>query len=205
MPASFLMRAGSLTPASALLDGSEADGTNIFTGAPGLTADWNATNATLTTGALLSPDGTTNAANLVENSSTARHDVQQQTPFGGAFVADAARWSVYAKQGSRRYLNFSLYIASAYRLHVFADLQTGTITDSGSTGLTISNQTIAAAVNGFWKVSVDLDLSPLPSTLENGYFIYRISDVSTGSDAEITYAGNGSGNIYLWRPKLVVI
>jgi hypothetical protein len=203
MVASFLIRAGGLASA-ALLDGSEADGTNLFTGAPGFTSGWTANESTVTTAAAVAPDGTTTAAELKENSNTSRHSVDQLTPFGGALAVSAGIWSVYGKQGSRRYLQLSLYTAGAYRLHVFADLQTGTITDSGATGITLNSSSIQAAVNGFWKVTTQFEMAPT-SLLENSYYLYALSDVSSGGDAEVSYAGNGSGNIYLWRPKLVAI
>lgn len=196
---------GAFTASSGLLDGSEADGTQLLVGNAAMTSDWLTSEATLTASAVLAPNGATDGATAVENTNNTRHIVYQQR---SSLTADATfRASVYAKFNTRRYmqLQWSSDNGTAGNALAYFDLQTGAVTDTEITGgaQSVANATISAAVNGYYKCSVDVRLS---ATTTAGYFILSLSNVGTygaplDSDCP-TYTGTSSG-IYLWRPKLV--
>lgn len=195
---------GAFTQGSGLLDGSEADGTDVLISSnAGMTSGWNATNATLTTAVTTAPDGTTTAALLTENSSDTRH-----------FVATASlpqttgtiTGSIYAKANGRRYLQMHFSDSSgANRAFIYADLQTFTLTDTATIGTaSITSSSIEAANEGFYKISA---LVQVNSVLDDTYLQFALSDVATyGAPLSIhmpSYTGDGTSGIYLWRPKLV--
>jgi len=207
MTAAFLIRAGGLV-GSSLLDGSESDGTQLFAGNAAMTSDWTGVNATLTASVTTAPNGATDAASLIENSSNVRHIIYQQR--NGIITADGTcRVSIYAKATGRRYLMIQAASnnGTAGNAYAYFDLQSpGAVTDSGVTGgaQSASNASITAAASSFYKCSVDMRLS---ATTNNVYFIYALSNVGAYGapleDDNPQYTGDGSSGHYLWRPKLV--
>jgi hypothetical protein len=112
-------------------------------------------------------------------------------------------FSVYAKENTIRYVQ--LLIGSDGGAYVYADLQTGTITAADDTGgnLTYVSSSIAAAVNGFYKVSLSASLGYGFST----YYHIALSDRSThtaplSSDSPQFTTSN---SLYVWRPKVTEV
>jgi hypothetical protein len=191
-----------------LLDGSESDGTNLFSGTDAMTSSWGAgaVNTVFTNAAAVASNGANDASSLIEAGNTARHILYQQV-FGLA-ANQAVRFSVYAKATGRRYLQL-LYGSSsgtAGNIYAYFDLQTGNVTDSGVTGgaQSATNVSMTAAVNGYYKCTVDCLAS---ATTTSTYMIFSLSDVGTfgaplDSDCP-SYLGDSVSGAYLWRPKLV--
>jgi hypothetical protein len=204
MVASFLIRAGSY--AAGGLDGSESDGTQLFAGNAAMTTDWTAVDATFTASAVTAPNGATDAGSLVENTANTRHILYQYSQ--NIIATDGTvRWSVYAKANGRRYLAmFANAEGNGGDGYAYFDLQTGTVTDSGVTGVaqSTSNVSISVGANGFYKCSADFRME---SVINDVYYIFAMSDVGTYgaplSSNNPSYTGGGSSMIYLWRPKLV--
>lgn len=200
---------GAFTPAASggLLDGSESDGTQLFSGNAAMTSDWSTAESTLTANAVLAPNGATDAASHIENGANNRHIVYQQRI--SVTTADATlRVSIYAKATGRRYLAVFCNAANGTSGDAYAyfDLNTGTVTGSGVTGgaQSVANTSMTAAVNSFYKCTGDYRLS---ATTDNIYFIFCLSDVGTYgaplTDGNPSYAGDSTSGHYLWRPKLV--
>jgi len=187
-----------------LLDGSESDGTNLITDSGHLDfSGWNTLNSTLTANNATAPDGTTTAARMLEDSSTGRHILYLTPGFitaGGTYT-----YSFYAKSITRRY--FQLLVAGSSKIYAYFDLQTGTVTDSGTANPDGSTAVIStnceAGANGFYKCTLR-GICDGTSTLP--YFVPSLSDVATyGSPLDAnspSYAGNTSNGAYLWRPKM---
>ena len=202
MVASFFIRAGSY--AAGGLDGSESDGTNLLsTGFPGFTAGWTTEDVTLTAAATASPSGSTDAASVVENGSNTRHDIYY-THSGAAIGTCTA--SAYMKAFGRRYAVIQLADDGGNGFQFYADLQDGLITDTEVFGTgSISSTSIAAAVNGFYKVSASGSFGA--SETGDRYFTIALSNVATYgaplSNELPQYTGDGTSGIYVWRGKLV--
>ncbi len=195
---------GAFTASSAVLNGSESDGTNIATsGFPGLTTGWTSENVTLTAAATTAPDGATTAASIVENSSDARHIVYY-VHTGAAIGTFTA--SVYLKAFGRRYAVLQLADDGDNSASLYVDLQDGIITDTEvkNTG-SISSTSIATGANGFFKVTVQGSLGG--GETGDRYLIIGLSNVSTyGAPLQLDlpqYTGDGTSGVYAWRPKLV--
>lgn len=193
---------GAFTQSAALLDGSEADGTNVLPGGVGMTTGWSTVNGTLTNATTTASDGTTTASTFEDNANDNRHIVYSQI---GASSVGVAVISIYAKQNTLRYLQMLPSDSSGFNKgYVYADLQTGTITDSGNIGTaTVNSTSIQAGANGFWKITMNITFD------RNGSYIqFATSTVSTYG-APLTenspqYVGS-SQSVYLWRPKMVLL
>lgn len=193
-----------LRPAAggALLDGSESDGTNVL--AP--LGSYLGAGATLTTDVELAPDGTTTAAFIKEDSSTARHIVYQS--LAGGAMSRAFTYSIYAKANGRRYLVVYFSDSSSNSCYMYCDLQTGVVTDDGGGGTgVVSSTTAEAAVNGFYKFTMYGDLGASENNGSTKYPVLALSDVGTyGSPLDSDnpqYAGDNTSGAWVWRPKLV--
>lgn len=179
-----------------LLDGSESDGTQIFTGNASFST-WSFEQTAITAGST-APDGSSNAVVYYNNndSNSARH-IAYQNP---AIASGTLTMSVYAKQKEMQYIQF-LIGSSTY---LYADLSTGTITDyAASGGFTYVSSSIQAAVNGFYKIS--FSVSQAGGTY---YYHFNLSDRSTHTGSFVSgapqFAGTHNDGIYMWRPKLTV-
>jgi hypothetical protein len=195
---------GAFTPASGgvLLDGSESDGTNVLAGTDALSA-WLISGATLTRSVVLAPNGATDGATLVGNGSSGRHLGYEEV---ASWAPDTYTFSIYAKQDTLRYIQLIMGGNGGFKAWVYADLQAGTITDTGDQGsgtLYISSA-IAAAVNGYYKVSITFSDAGFATP---GYVQVALSDraTHTGSLESDSPDFTTSSGIYLWRPKLVAI
>lgn len=188
----------------ALLDGSESDGTSILAGGNGMTG-WATENASFTTGTTLAPDGTTTAATFTENSALGRHLMYQQT--SAADYTVTRHFSIYAKMNGRRYLQIlPASSGGAWKVSVYFDLQSFVVTDSDLIGgaTSISNATMTAAVNGFYKCEFDFILGSTSS--DAAYIQFALSDVGTygaplSSDSP-SYTGDNASGSFLWRAKV---
>lgn len=197
---------GAFSGGSSLLDGSEADGTNVMNGGSGLTSGWSTVASTLATAITTAPDGTTTAARITEAATTDRHIIYQQVP-GASPVTGSVTVSVYLKQNTRRYAQVLLAAGgTANTIYVYVDMQTGVISDSGvvSSGI-LTSSTIAAAVNGFYKVTM---VGTVTAGSDQPYFIIAASDRATHAGGSVTsdnpsYTGDGTSSLYVWRPKIV--
>lgn len=191
-----------------LLDGSESDGTNKLTGGEvDFTSGWSALASTLTANNALAPDGATTAARMLEDTSTGRHILYY---YGAFFLTPSApaTYSFYAKSITRRYIQLIGAGTGGTLIYAYFDLQTGSVTDSGSVNPSASTAVTAtscqAAVNGFYKCTLT---GIVDDTSTNTFFQACLSDVATyGSPLDSgspSYAGNSSNGAYLWRPKMV--
>lgn len=199
----------SIPTGSALLDGSEADGTNLLTGGQvDFTSQWTTINATLTANNQVASDGNTTAARFLEAATSDRHGVYILPTITANTTYS---FSVYAKQNTRRYLQIYIVGAGAAgAVAAYFDLQSGAVTDSGvitaGTGTSIGTPTIAAAVNGYYKCTIPT--FKINNTDTGAYVQLMGSTTSTQAGSSITsgnpsYAGSTSAGLDLWRPKLV--
>jgi hypothetical protein len=191
---------GAFTPSGDLLNGSEADGTNILSSTGTNFAGWSTFNCSVTANAVVAPDGTTTAFEWNELTDTGRHMIGQTDTPGS--ITYPATLSVYAKAATRRYLSIWMN-ANNGRVYTVADLVGGTITDSGidspGTG-TITSTSCQAAANGYFKISI---VYTAPDA--NTSFEYSMSNTPTFTEdvgSSPSYLGT-SEKIYLWRHKLV--
>ncbi len=197
MVASFQMRASSYAAAaSGELNGSESDGTQLLAGGIDFlpSGNWPGDGAAMAPNDALSPGGSIDAIAMVGDGGDNRHILYQRVNVNTAYT-----FSVYAKEGSLRYLQ--MVASDTSTAFCYIDLQTGTVTDSGVSGtVVISSVDVETGANGFYKITMNLT----DSSSSNTYFQYCLSDRSTNT-APLTFGSPKfvtTGHVYLWRPKV---
>ena len=194
---------GAFTPGNTLLNGSEADGTNILTGGlEDFTSGWSALNVTLTANNTTAPNGATTAARILEDVTNDRHGVEL---FIVASANTSYTCSIYAKSITRRYLSVAPTSSGGRGIYGIFDLQTGVVVSTGTTSpdgsTAVGSSSCQAGANGFYKCTIS---GVLDASAGNFYLKLYLSDISNpGTPNYPSYAGNTSNGAYLWRPKVV--
>ncbi len=160
----------------------------------------NATNyttidTTFTDNAAVAPDGTTTMSQVFDSATSNRHIFQRS---GIANTPATKTLSIFVKDVDRRYFVMEADDGSfAGGFYLYADLQAGTITDSGTwgTGATLISATIEAYANGVYRLALAGTITSIT------FFICALSDraTKTGSliGAEPSYLGTGK-SVYVW-------
>jgi len=182
----FLASAGSITIATANgTDGLLLWGAQLVQGS--VAGNYQQTTSSALAVMYQDPNGTLTADKLVEDTVNTSHftnvtpTVVTNTPYV---------FSVYAKQGERRYFRIQNFNASGdVELAVF-DLQTGTIVSQSGT----TESQIISVGNGWYRCSV-----PLINNTDTGSNI-SIQLYQTSTTA--SYTGDGTSGIYIWGAQL---
>lgn len=156
---------------------------------------WPNTESSWTDDATAAPNGSTVADSLVENSATNVHYTQ------ATITCDAAQqdycFALALKAGSRGFARVVLLSTPTNTsISVYVNLSTGAISNT-STGADWSDLRYVSQSmgNGWWYVAIIGRKASSDISLRA-----RIQIASAaGTD---NYAGNGSGNIYVWRPTV---
>ena len=146
---------------------------------------WSPENVTAaTTVATTDPFGGSNAWTLTENSANGTHAVGTAKTL---FLNSTYTLSVYAKANTRNWIYLSNFDTASRR--AWFDLSTGVIgtTDAGVTAV------ITSVGNGWYRCSI--------TTTVTSTSLYPYIYMSTG-DAVVSYAGNGTSNLYLYGAQL---
>lgn len=165
----------------------EQSSTNLLTYSQDFSnAVWTKTNATITTGANIAPDGTQTASKLIESTSTGGHNVSNLVT-----VISATNYtsSIYAKASERGYI---LMFDNNLGVGKYFNLFTGTIL--GNFGAGPASATITPVGNGWYRCTIT---NTTTSTNQTGVNVYISTDGSS-----ISYTGNGYSGVYLWGAQL---
>ena len=157
---------------------------------------WGKSKCTISANQTTSPDGTTNADKLIEDSSTGLHEVYSTTPFS-LTVGVAYTKTIYAKSSERTQISLN-FVTSGFSqgASVIANLTTGTLgTVNNVGGVTGSTATITNVGNGWYRISITMT----PASTANFY-----ADFSTALNGAINYTGNGTSGIFIWGAQLEV-
>jgi hypothetical protein len=150
-------------------------------------------NASIVSSSALNPDGTTTMS-LVDNTTNARHFTNRNV----TITAGAAySYSIYLKANT---LTSALVYAgksgSPYtRGGMTVNLSNGTFTSANvSSPSSVTNQSVTAVGNGWYRVAMTVIID---ATSTDGYM-----EINTVSGSNSTYAGTGTGSIYLWGAQI---
>jgi len=137
---------------------------------------WAKSNSTISSNAVTSPDGYTNADNLVENTANSTHGVGNLS--GLTLTAAAYTFSVFVKKQNRNFFAISTYDGST-TLEGYFNINTGAVATMpvGLTG------TITSYGNGWYRCSVTRTMG----ANSNNFFAFNASATDGGS----TYTGTG--------------
>jgi hypothetical protein len=152
-------------------------------------ASWTKLNSSITANTTTSPDGTTNADSLIENSSLADHNIIQSFTVANA---TAYTCTVYFKANTRTKAAIQLagtaFAFGGNGISIF-DLSNGTVVSSVN-GVTA---TIQNAGNGWYRCSCTKTTVSTTAIVS-----YNLIDSSNN----ITYTGNGTSGLFIYGAQL---
>jgi len=148
-------------------------------------AYWTTNGASVSANAIVSPNGTTTADKIIEDSANSVHHIlyPQDTPIGTNTL------SVYAKEGERNWIWLYLFDSVAGSLFTWFNVNTGAIGTIQS-GLTASIESVG---NGWFRCSI----TRTQGNIGNGGFGV------TNANNVLSYTGNGTSGAYFWGAQLV--
>ena len=153
-------------------------------------AYWTKSGSSVIPNTVISPDGTTNAFKLVEDSATSDHYVGTQAWTTASLNGQDYTISCFAKRGENNFIQL-LFSGATHDLSNYAnfDLLNGVV-GSSSNGVA----KIEAMENGWYKCSFT---SPTINTVATSQsFIWKIES-ATSIKAE-SYQGDGTSGVYIW-------
>jgi len=144
---------------------------------------WTKSGSSITANNTTSPDGTTNADKLSEDSANSRHSV-----FKTIQSISGRQYSVFAKANGRDWILLTSHSVSASDSRgQFFNVSNGTV---GTGGDSTTNAKIEDYGNGWYKCTIGEGSSPSS--------IYTVMTVESDGGSVI-YQGDGSSGVYLWQ------
>lgn len=167
--------------------------TNLLTYSQALdNAAWVKGQTTVTADAVTAPDGTTTADRVFQTAVTNNFHVQQA--FGTTVSGTAYTSSIYARQGTSRYIQLT-YSTGGFAGTQYAnvDLQTGTVGTIGS-GASVS---VVDAGGGWWRIAY---ASTANAAASAPFFVFMVTS-NTAARVE-SFAGNAANYVDLWGAQV---
>jgi hypothetical protein len=170
----------------------EEQRTNLVTYSDDLAnAAWTKTASSISSNAIVAPDGTLTGDKLVEDSANAAHFVNPTAP--SVTSGTAYTISIHAKAGERSVLQIVPSAGAFPVAFINFDLSAGTVgTFSG-----ITSSSITSVGNGWYRCSVTLSATSTGSS--GAIFVVQTSSSALRAGS---YAGNGYSGIYIWGAQL---
>lgn len=173
----------------------EAARTNLLLQSQTFTnASWSKINATITAGAAVSPDGTSNASKLVESAITNVHNTQQAITKAASAIQYT--FSGFIKAGERTWCKLFVFDGAADGQRQYVDLTTGAAGTASAQGAGFTGVTFTSALRpDGWVYFTWLFTTNTATAVQCR--VYTAS--ANGTDS---YAGDGVSGIYLWNMQL---
>lgn len=167
------------------------------------TSNWGASAVTATNNATTSPDGTSNATLVTQNSANSEHYYQQQPVASGTSIAgQTATFSVYVKANGVRYVGLHFFDAANPGSAIFGVFDLTSVLSAVSNNGTSSGGTasITTINNGWYRISVSGSVTSIHSSA--GGFIARISHHSSFSTGAFSFTGDGTSGCYVYGAQV---
>jgi hypothetical protein len=164
-------------------------GNNLLLQSENFNTTWSKSQTTITTGAILGPNGVDMADKLEETATTGTHTINQA--FGSATLNVGADYffSIYLKESERNIVDIVSGIEGTTKV-LRVNLTSGTVVFNSF----INSPTIIDAGNGWWKVEI-ISTSTV-SSVPTGFQI-RLTDGSTQS-----YLGTLGFGCFIWGAQV---
>lgn len=160
-------------------------------------ATWTKSGATISPNITVSPDGTSNADKLVEDSTTGQHRFFRAAT--GTTNTNSYTVSFFAKAAERTRIYVGVAEGATFvrQGNAVFDLSAGTIVNasSGTGGASGGSATIQAFPNGWYRCTYTLTLGGTDTSI-----FTDVNLVSTGTT--ISYAGNGVSGAFVYGAQL---
>jgi hypothetical protein len=181
---------------SSTLRGYLAEGsrTNLLTYSEALNdASWTQSRLTITTNAVVAPNGQTIAEKLIEGTETATHRVYKSVTKAASPLQYTV--SMYMKKAERTKGGIRLgENGETDHADILVDLNTGGTTVTTANGFTAASGSAVSAGNDWWRVQ-------LTATTVNTVSL-TIYIMPADASGNLSYTGDGTSGIYLWGAQL---
>ncbi len=161
-------------------------------------AAWTKGNTVITSNTLGSPDGTINASTLTDNTANTIHRLRDSVSLSASTDYSL---SIFAKKGTLSNIQLALInTANSNTASRVFDLENGALGESITSGGTLSDSKITDYGNGWYRCEIIGQLGSTPNTCQ-----VTLATQSIGNSApinQVTYDGDGNGNVYLWGAML---
>lgn len=155
-------------------------------------AAWGKINSSISINAIVSPDGTTNADKLIENTTSGTHDVRRTVT---ASASTAYTQTIFVKAGERTKGQIQMFGNSGGSTVVF-DLSAGTSTATGSYGgWSSASTTITNCGNGWYKITNT-------ATTNAGLTALVYACLLTDAAGSGVYTGDDTSGFYIWGAQV---
>jgi hypothetical protein len=172
----------------------EEQRTNLILQSEDFSTAWLVTRSSVTTNAVVAPNGTLTGDTLVANTDNNTHFIRQGNftftsgvTYTFSVFVKAAGYSFVAIRGD----STSGVLGAA----VYFSLTDGSVTQSAS-GVTATSTAVG---NGWYRLSVTATATATEST---GRPTVYLTNVGTGSSFGVSFAGDGTSGIYIWGAQL---
>ena len=165
-------------------------------------AYWAKSNVSVTSNAIASPTGSSNASKLVESATTAVHELNRSAdPVLSSGLDNYITFSIFAKAAERQYC-YIRATGNTKRIAAVVDLSNGTFNVTNWSFTLNSSATVTAYPNGWYRITATAQSNYPPAP---GWFgAFYVSPLDTYQSAGnvggsgYSYAGNGTSGIYIW-------
>jgi hypothetical protein len=164
-------------------------------------AYWNKQNVTVTDNTVIAPDGTTTASTLTTSVGLATHDIVVTGTYAGT-TAGTYTESWFIKPNTSNFVTVFLTYVSTQWVCATANLSTGTITQTGSSGAsTYVSSSITASTNGYYRITLTYSITSTSGMLP-GVQINSSATPTYGSFGIESWTALGTESVYIWGAQL---
>jgi len=162
-------------------------------------ASWLKSGLSSVPSGFISPDGSANAYGITDDTSNSIHRLRDSLTLT---ATTDYTLSVFAKKGTLSNIQLALIntVNSNTASRVF-DLENGILGESitGASG-TLSDSKIIDYGNGWYRCEITAQLTTAPNTYQITLATQSTNNSISGN--QVTYDGDGNGNVYLWGAQL---
>jgi hypothetical protein len=161
-------------------------------------SDWVEGNSSIESDTLISPSGLLNGSTLTDNTANTIHRLRDSVSLSASTDYGL---SIFAKKGTLSNIQLALINTgnSNTASRVF-DLENGALGESITVAGTLSDSKITDYGNGWYRCEITAQLNSTPNTWQ-----VTLATQSSGNTTianQVTYDGDGNGNVHLWGAML---
>jgi len=159
---------------------------------------WTKGNSSIESDTLISPSGILNGSTLTDNTANTIHRLRDSVSLSASTDYSL---SIFAKKGTLSNIQLALINTgnSNTASRVF-DLENGALGESITIGGTLQDSKITDYGNGWYRCEITAQLGSTPNTYQITLAPQSSGNSTTGN--QVTYDGDGNGNVYLWGAQL---
>ena len=161
-------------------------------------SDWTKGNSSIESDTLISPSGILNGSTLTDNAANTIHRLRDSLSLSASTDYGL---SIFAKKGTLSNIQLALInTANSNTASRVFDLENGALGESITVGGTLQDSKITDYGNGWYRCEITAQLGSTPNTYQITLAPQSSGNSTTGN--QVTYDGDGNGNVYLWGAQL---